>query len=217
MTTITLSILALISAGFYLRAVYRGRRREVYLFKPLSTALILGIALFGPGPPSQLYKWFVVAGLVFSLAGDIFLMLPARYFIVGWAAFLMAHLAYIVAFVSDGGPYRSVWLLLVGLVYGLAILRFLWPYLKRLKLPVTLYMVIMVVMVWQAAGRVTQGTGLSGWLAFVGAVLFLISDSILSINRFARPFHSARLIYMSAYYSAQWLIAVSAGTGLALS
>ncbi len=205
-TTIALSTAALVSAVLYLRAVYRGPQRQVYLFKPLTTAVIVAVAFQAP---PDLFKGLILAGLLFSLAGDVFLMLPGDYFIAGWGAFLLAHLAYIAAFVSDGGAYWSPWLLLGGLVYGLLMLRYLWPHLKRLKAPVAVYMVVILIMLWQAAGRVLQGAGLSGWLALSGAALFVASDSILTVNRFARPFHSARLIYMSAYYLAQWLIAVS--------
>ena len=211
--TILLSGLTLVSAAVYLRARYHGPQSQVYLFNPLTTALILSVTLLAPDPPSALYKWLVAAGLAFSLAGDIFLMLPGDYFIVGWAAFLLAHLVYIAAFVSDGGPYWSIWPLLLGLVYGVAILRYLWPHLGRLKAPAALYMLVIVLMAWQAAGRIEQTSGLSAWLAFAGAVLFLASDSIMTIYRFARPFASAPFMYMGAYYLAQWLIAMSVVAG----
>jgi uncharacterized membrane protein YhhN len=183
------------------------------LFKPLTTALILSLAVLAPDPPSALYKWLIVAGLAFSLVGDILLMLSRDTFIAGWAAFLLAHLAYIAAFVSDGGPYWSIWPLLVGVVYGVVVLRYLWPHLGRLKAPAALYMLVIILMAWQAAGRIAQGSGPSAWLAFAGAILFVASDSIMTIYRFARPIHSARFIYMSAYYLAQWLIAMSVVAG----
>ncbi|UCG26013.1 MAG: lysoplasmalogenase [Chloroflexota bacterium] len=211
--TILLSGLALVSAALYFRARYRGPQAQVHLFKPLTTALILSVALLAPDPPAALYKWLVVAGLVFSLAGDVFLMLSGDYFVAGWAAFLIAHLVYIAAFVSDGGPYWSIWPLLAGLAYGLATLRYLWPHLGRMKAPAALYMLVIVLMAWQAAGRIPQGSGLSAWLAFGGAVLFVASDSIMTVYRFAKPSASAPFIYMSAYYLAQWLIAMSVVAG----
>lgn len=207
--TAILSIAALVSGVLYLLAVYRGPQNQVYLFKPLTTALILLIALQAGEGQAGPFKWLVAAGLLLSLAGDVFLMLPGDYFIAGWGAFLLAHLAYIAAFISDGGPYRSPWLLLVGLLYCLLLLRYLWPHLRRLRAPAAVYMLAIIVMAWQAAGRIAQGAGLSGWLALTGAILFVASDSILTINRFARPFPSARLIYMSAYYLAQWLITLA--------
>jgi uncharacterized membrane protein YhhN len=212
-TTIVLSVLALVAAALYMKAIYRGPKSQVYLFKPLTTALILAIALLAPDPPSSSYKWLVVAGLLFSLVGDVSLMLPGDYFIAGWGAFLLAHLAFIAAFVSDNGPYWSLWPLLLGLVYGVVILRYLWPHLGRLRAPAAIYMLVIVLMAWQAAGRIALGSGLSGWLAFAGAIFFVASDSILTINRFARPFYSARLIYMSLYYLALWLIVMSVVAG----
>jgi len=211
--TFILSMLTLASAILYQWGNYRGPKALVYVFKPLTTALILLIALSVPDPPSQLYKWLIVAGLLLSLTGDVFLMLPGDKFIAGWGAFLLAHLAYIAAFISDGGLYRAPWLLLLGLAYGVVLLRILWPTLGRLRLPAALYMLVIIVMAWQAAGRIGQGSGASAWLAFAGAVLFVASDSILVVNRFARPFQSARLVYMSAYYTAQWLIALSVVAG----
>ena len=212
-TTILLSLLALVSAALYMKAIYRGPKFQVYLFKPLTTALILAIALLAPDLPSSAYKWLIVAGLLFSLAGDVFLILPGDYFIAGWGAFLLAHLVFIAAFISDNGPYWSLWPLLLGLLYGVVILRYLWPYMGRLRPPAAIYMLVIVLMAWQAAGRIVLGAGLSGWLAFAGAILFVVSDSIMTINRFARPFHRARLIYMSAYYLALWLIAMSVVAG----
>ena len=176
--TILLSGLAMVSAALYLRARYSGPRSQVYLFKPLTTGFILSIALLAPDPPSALYKWLAVGGLLFSLAGDIFLMLSGDYFVAGWAAFLIAHLVYIAAFVSDGGPYWSIWPLLVGLAYGIVILRYLWPHLGRFRAPAALYVLVIVLMAWQAAGRIPQGSGLSAWLALAGAVLFVASDSV---------------------------------------
>jgi uncharacterized membrane protein YhhN len=211
--TVAFSLAVLVSAVLYLRAAYRGPQWQVYLYKPLTTGLILVIVLLAGEPPSPLFKWLVATGLLFSLAGDIFLMLPGDYFIAGWAAFLLAHLAYIAAFVSDRGPNWSPWLLLAGLAYGLGLLRYLWPHLRRLKVPAAIYMLVIVIMAWQAGGRIAQGAGPSGWLAFAGAMLFVASDSIMTVYRFARPFRSARLIYMSAYYLAQWLIALAVVAG----
>jgi uncharacterized membrane protein YhhN len=211
--TMILSILALLSAVLYLRAIYQGPQRQVYLFKPLTTALILAIVLLAAAPPSQLFKWLIVAGLLFCLAGDVILLLPARYFIVGLGTFLLAHLVFTAAFISDGGPFWSPWLLVAGLAFGLVLMCYLWPHLGKVRIPAAIYMLVVIVMAWQAGGRIAQGAGLSGWLAFAGAVLFVASDSILTVNRFARPFRSARLIYMSAYYLALWLIALSVVVG----
>ncbi|MCD6285147.1 MAG: hypothetical protein J7M39_04450, partial [Anaerolineae bacterium] len=61
----------------------------------------------------HLALWFVVA-LVFSLAGDIFLMLPdEKWFVPGLLAFLVGHLCYIVGFNPTWPPVGAVALVAV--------------------------------------------------------------------------------------------------------
>ena len=48
-----------------------------------------------------------------------------------------------------------------------------------------------------------------GVIAFLGAVLFVISDSVLALDRFRGEFGAARALTLSTYYAAQWLIASS--------
>ncbi|MCI0393780.1 MAG: lysoplasmalogenase [Chloroflexi bacterium] len=211
MLPVLLSPLILASAGLHLRAEYRGLRRHVYLFKPLTTGLILLLALLTADPPSPFYKLAIVASLAFSLAGDIFLMLPADRFLAGLVSFLLAHLGYIAAFADPAGFYLSPWGLLPFLLYGGFIYRLLWPRLGSMKLPALVYMVAIVVMAWQALGQWVQTGQSRALLAFVGALLFVASDSVLALNRFRKPIPHAQAIIMSTYFAAQWLIALSVG------
>jgi uncharacterized membrane protein YhhN len=213
MITIVLSILALSSGLLHIRAEYYGPRRQIYIFKPLTTSLILLIVLLASDTPSERYKMAVVAGLAFSLAGDIFLMLPGDRFRAGLASFLVAHLFYIVAFTSEAGFNLNVWILSPYLLFGLLMMFILWPYLGRMKVPATLYMVAIVVMAWQATGRWSTIGGTSATLSLAGALFFVVSDSVLALNRFRKPFPSAQLLILSTYYVAQWFIALSVVTG----
>jgi len=204
-----LSIFALSSAILHIRAEYRGPRQQIYLFKPLTTSLILLLALLTSPSDTQFYKFAIIAGLVFSLAGDIFLMLPTDRFVSGLVSFLIAHLAYIIAFASATGFYFSIWALLPFLLFGVFIFTVLVSGLGDKKIPVAVYIVVIVVMTWQALGLWLYTDQTRALLAFLGALLFLISDSVLAINRFKQPFKSARLVNLSTYYAAQWLIALS--------
>jgi uncharacterized membrane protein YhhN len=200
-----LTILAAVCAVQEIRAEYRGRR-SIYLFKPLTVILIIAMAL--QAEPS-LYRHLIVTGLLFSLAGDIFLMLPRDRFIQGLVSFLVAHLFYIAAFTLDGTRRASPLTALALLIYGGIMLRQLLPFLGRLKLPVVIYMLVILLMVWQASNRwMSTGTTASG-VAFAGACLFAASDSVLAWNRFRRPFRSAQGLILSSYFAAQWLIALS--------
>jgi uncharacterized membrane protein YhhN len=98
MSMAIMSLLVLLSASLHIRAEYSGPRWQVYVFKPLTTTLIIILALMATEPVSPFYQAMIVIGLVFSLGGDIFLMLPSDRFIGGLVSFLIAHLFYIVAF-----------------------------------------------------------------------------------------------------------------------
>ncbi len=78
-------------------------------------------------------------------------------------------------------------------------------------MPVVVYMVVILVMAWQAWERWHQTGQSAALLAFLGAVLFLISDSALAVNRFRGGYKSAQALTLSTYFAAQWLIARSVG------
>ncbi len=104
-----LTVAALASMLGAIRAAEQGSQRQLYIFKPLTTVLILAIAAADGTPPSGYYQWMIVTGLFFSLAGDIFLMLPGDRFIAGLASFFVAHVVYIAAFAPDLGPSLLWW------------------------------------------------------------------------------------------------------------
>lgn len=204
---VALTIMAGVSAALHIFAEYRGPRRNVYIFKPLTILLIIAIAL--QSQPS-LYKHLIVAGLLFSLAGDIFLMLPRDRFIPGLFSFLIAHLFYIAAFTLDGALARSSLPVAIALLlYGGLMLQLILPTLGKMKLPVVIYMLVILLMVWQAANRFINLRTTVSLLAFAGACLFAASDSALALNRFRRSFKSAQFLILTTYFTAQWLIALS--------
>jgi uncharacterized membrane protein YhhN len=204
-----LTILAICSGSLHVRAEYRGPRNQVYLFKPLTTILILLIAAQADTPELARYKYAIVAGLVCSLAGDILLMLPSDRFVAGLVSFLIGHLFYITAFTSGTGFGFSFWLPAPFVVFGAVMFRILSPHLGKMKLPVVAYMSVILVMAWQAWERLIQTGQIAALLASVGAVLFVVSDSTLALGKFRGRFRSARAVALSTYYAAQWLIALS--------
>lgn len=206
-----LTLLAIFSASLHIRAEYHGPRYHVYLFKPLTMVLVLLIAVQAGKPDTSLYKYAIIAGLICSLAGDVFLMLPSDRFVAGLVSFLIAHLLYITAFTSGTGFGFSLWSLVPFAIYGIVMLSILSPYLSNMKLPVLVYMVVILVMAWQAWERWSQTGQSEALLAFLGAVLFLISDSALAVNRFQGQYQSAPVLILSTYFAAQWLIARSVG------
>lgn len=206
---LVLSLLVLASALLLLRAEYGGPRWQGYVFKPLTTVLILAVAVAAPAPVSSFYRAAVVVGLLFSLAGDVFLMLPGDRFVAGLVAFLLAHLCYAAAFGSTVDLTVSPVALAPFLLYGIVLVRLLWPHLGRLRIPVIIYASVLLVMGWMAAEqRLALADGRT-LLALVGAGLFVASDSVLAWNRFVRRFHPSQAVVLSTYFAAQWLIALS--------
>lgn len=186
---------------------YRGRRRQVYVCKPLTTALILLGALIADGGGT--YRWLIVAGLVFSLAGDVFLMLPRDRFREGLVSFAVAHLLYIGAFAGGWawtGVPATAWLVLLAV--WAAFSAVLLPGARGLRVPVAVYGALLLLMAGAAIGR-ADALGGPAWWAAVGAVLFAFSDAVIGWNKFLRPFRAAQALILGSYFPAQALIVLS--------
>jgi uncharacterized membrane protein YhhN len=183
-------------------------RGAVYLLKPLATLALVAITL-GVATPLRYRQW-IAAGLCASLAGDILLMLPQGLFVPGLAAFLIGHLFYITAFITDGARWRSARLPALP-VYGLAlaVLAYLWPSLGAMRVPVACYVAVISTMAWLAIARWRAGVVPGAALAAAGGLFFLASDSALAIRRFVAPYPAATLLILVTYYAAQWCLAYS--------
>ncbi len=181
----------------------------IYVFKPLTTILILVIALLSGADTPPIYRIAILVGLVFSLAGDVLLMLPSDQFMLGLVSFLIAQICYIVAFTSSRG-FSFGWLSLVlVVVYGAIVYLLLAPHLGGMRLPVIAYMIVILMMAWQAWERWSALGERGALLAFIGAVLFVLSDTLLAVNRFRGEFAAERVLTLGTYYAAQWLITSS--------
>lgn len=211
------SLLALASALLTIRAGYKGTRRQVYFFKPLTVILILFVALQSKHATAPSYQGLIVAGLLCSLAGDLFLMLPRERFVAGLVCFLLAHVCYVAAFTSGvarafaggGSLVFTAWGGAALFVYGALMLMLLWPGLGKLKAPVAVYVAVILLMAWQALNRCWGTLAGGSEFAAAGALLFVASDSALAWNRFRSEFRSAQAVVLGTYFAAQWLIALS--------
>ena len=184
-----------------------------FVFKPLTTLLILGFA-WPRGAAQPRARSFVRIGLMLSLVGDVALLWPKEGFLPGLIAFLLAHLAYIAAFCV---PVRLAARPVVFAGYGVVaalILSQLWAGVPgALLAPVLGYVLCLATMAAQAAvwSRVAAGradAALARHAAICGA-LFMLSDSLLAINKFAVPLPLSPLWILASYWLAQWAIARS--------
>jgi uncharacterized membrane protein YhhN len=200
---------AVIFGAAYIWSIDAGTPTQRYLFKPLTTILILGVALTLPDPISTLYRLLVAVGILFSLGGDILLSLPRDAFVFGLVSFLIAHLFFIAAYLSRGGFGFTPWIFVAyAIVFG-ALLALLWPHVGALRLPVAVYALVLAVMGWQAAEQWWLLRDGSAFLAMVGAALFMVSDAVLAFNKFRAPTPYRDLTVMTTYYGALLLIAWS--------
>jgi uncharacterized membrane protein YhhN len=204
-----------ITAVLLIRAEILKIRRQIFLFKPISTLLVIGVALAAFWEPDQnpTYTIGVLVGLLLSFGGDMALMFQEnrKAFTIGLGLFLAAHLAYTVVFILLG--QTTAWDLLSGLVLltaALALYRLFAPQLGTMKIPVIVYIVVISLMVHRsfAAFASPLFSATQAWMIAAGAALFYISDVILAANRFWRPWKYQR-ISLAFYYSGQLLIALA--------
>lgn len=187
-------------------AALADRPRLALALKPVPVLLCLVWALiFGEGAG----RAWIVVGLALSALGDVFLGLPRERFLAGLVAFLLAHLAYCRAFLLRSDPAGTIWLLVGLAIYMGGILRAVLPGTGRLKGPVIGYVGVIAAMVFLAGEGWLADPSPASSRAFLGAVLFMISDSILAIHRFVRPVPGRKIWVMATYYGAQVLIASS--------
>ncbi|MDP2015333.1 lysoplasmalogenase, partial [Hydrogenophaga sp.] len=155
----------------------------------------------------QRARGLLLGALAFSLAGDAFLMFPG-YFIPGLVSFLMAHLIYIALFRQGVPWFSSRRALAATLGAGVAMYTFLWqgglP--TALRAPVAAYVLVIALMAAQAIGRATVLRSAAAVGVAVGAAFFMLSDTLLAINRFVSPLPMSQVWVLSTYYAAQILI-----------
>lgn len=187
-----------------------------WMCKPLATVLVVAMAWRTPQPLSPRYRRRVLTGLGFALLGDVLLMLPGDFFVPGLAAFLLAHVAFLAAWLDDSRFAVRPLAWLACLLAAVGLLWLLWPFVApALRVPVVVYALVLATMAGQAVGRAWQHAVLVDALvlparrAALGAVLFLVSDSLLAWDRFRHALPLSALWVLGTYYPAIGLIAWS--------
>lgn len=186
------------------------RRSYVFIAKPAASLGFLVVVVANGAWDSSYGRW-ILAGLILSLLGDVFLMFRgAMQFQSGLVSFLLAHMAYTAAFLVAG--VSVPWALAaaaVALVAAWLVLRWLLPHVDDdMKGPVLSYVVVISLMVSSAMG--TLGAGRTALIAS-GAALFYLSDLFVARDRFVKPSFVNTLVGLPLYYLAQVLLALSVG------
>lgn len=178
------------------------------LTKPLLMILLGGYFISLVGSNLTKLSILVILALVGSWFGDTFLMLQGSnplFFIFGLGSFLLAHIAYILAFKKFDTVLTSSGRLVTSILfisYSLVLSYVLWSGLGEMKIPVILYALVLTLM---GIFGVIKNMGVSNFVV-IGAVLFILSDSMIAYDKFVEPFSSSRFLIMCTYISAQFLI-----------
>ncbi len=206
---------------------YKKNKLGIYLTKPTVMLLIIAWVWFYADVPALMSGtntssviWFVF-GLFFCLGGDIFLMLPERFFLPGLISFLVGHICYIIGFGMPIPPTGSETVALIIAVILIFVAG--WVYVRlasgmrnlgkeRMRIPVLIYTVVIVLMLFSALMTLfnEEWDLLPALLVSIGAFLFLISDIMNAWVRFVALIPNHRLWIMSTYHFAQICIAVGA-------
>ncbi|GEL78616.1 lysoplasmalogenase [Tenuibacillus multivorans] len=176
---------------------------ELFL-KVLPIAFIILYAILNMPKSRHLIHYLIIIGLVFGAVGDVTL----HHFTIGLTAFLIGHLCYVVAFMTQwcSSFMRAtsiVPIILFSYIIGHGLITSIVNSGKQsLIMPIILYIMVISFMVWTAI--MTRNL-----FAAIGAILFLISDAILAWNMFVVEIPYASVLVMLFYYGAQYLIAKS--------
>ena len=163
---------------------------------------------------STLLTKSILAALIFSWIGDVLLMW-SELFVFGLGSFLMAHVCYIIGFkVAQKNPEKIESVNFLKLfafnlpIYLIAAFLYYLVHtnLGSLKIPVIVYILVIVSMLSTARERFGKVSSSSFWQVFVGGSLFFISDGIIAISRFYQNFPESGILIMGTYAVGQLLI-----------
>lgn len=183
--------------------------------KPMLLFFLLIIFYFQTASSAGIFKNLVLTALLFSWLGDILLLFQqwdANFFLAGLISFLAAHVCYILAFRKTSLHHEQTflkeepWLILLFLGYGIMFFFLIRNGLGDMLMPVMAYMVVILLMGITALNRFRRVENHSFLWVFAGALCFMMSDSLLAINKFSHPFPMAGFFIMLTYVAAQYLI-----------
>ena len=208
-TKLLLRIFILFSI-LYLGCILFNLATWVFYLKPVLLLPLIVAVLISKGFKNKI---ILLIALVFSWLGDILLLFVFKdtiYFMLGLVAFLMAHIFYIILFVKElkkaNGKIEFKKGLIVIAIYLITMLLVLIPHLDGLTIPVIIYAITISIMLYMAYLLSFHWTKPASIYLLTGAVSFILSDSILALDKFYRPIPMSGLLIMATYLYAQWAL-----------
>lgn len=185
----------------------------VYVSKPLLIISLISYVVYVNQKNRNRPEIKLIVSLLFALAGDVFLMIRGKdLFIPGLASFLVMQWLYIFIFrrqIQLKLPASFALIRLVPfLIYAAILFLIILPKLTDhvIKIAVGIYAISIALMAWAAFLRANSVSVNSFRFVFAGAILFLISDSLIAIGRFITHFPLEALWIMGTYSGAQFMI-----------
>ncbi len=194
-------LLYAIPAVVYIASIHLLPYRGDFVLKAIPVLLLAVVAWkYIPARAGSL----LTLAFLLSACGDISLSFAGEaYFLAGLSFFLLAHILYIITFAQNYQFKSAQWpILLAIVVFSLSMASILYPKLGAMRLPVFVYILAIVSMglfaaMWQGQKR---------HILLAGAIIFMLSDSMIAINRFLLPLDWSKYFIMCTYYTGQLLI-----------
>lgn len=171
--------------------------------KPLLMPVLLAGFLFALPRWRMIVALLTSLAILFSWAGDVGMASSGDIsFLVALGLFFVAHVFYVILFLRRVRLSRLPLMSLLYVLWWIVLVVTLAPHIGTMLIPVMAYGLIL-----GAMGAVAMGC--NGYIA-LGGVLFVISDSILALNKFYPDFNlwQVHFVIMLTYITAQGLIAM---------
>jgi uncharacterized membrane protein YhhN len=181
-----------------------------YVFKPAIVISLLVFFILKSKSLDKSFRLIITFALLFSLAGDsllLFVNVSPNYFLLGLVAFLLAHVMYVIAFLKHRNKtLNPTGFIFILIAYASGLFYLLKEGLHDMLIPVTIYMLVILGMSTAAYLRRGNVQKRSYTLVFLGALFFMLSDSILALNKFYEPLPFSNISIMVTYALAQYFI-----------
>lgn len=204
-------------AVIHLIAILIGEKGEMaeMATKPLLMLLLILFFFLATKGTQNIFRNLVLLALLFSWIGDVVLLFQERnpnFFLGGLVSFLLAQICYTLAFRQISTHHSPTlleqkgWMLIPFVAYGIGFFFLIKSGLGALRIPVILYELIILLMGITALNRFRRVEYSSFLFVFAGALCFILSDSLLAVNKFSQPLPLAGFFIMLTYIMAQYLI-----------
>jgi len=219
MKTLILSVLYFLTGIAFMLLQYVPGSMPEFVMKILMMPMLILIFTFNLKVGRVTTHWLLFFALIFAWAGDVLLEMPnaftlapqgAFFFMAGLGCFLITQLLYVILFSivpARNQPWHKFWLFCLPVIlYGAGLLWYMVDDLGAMRLPVFFYTVVILSMLIASINRYKKVIDISYYLVLTGAILFVLSDSMLAVNKFSLPFKGASPLIMTTYLAGQYLI-----------